>query len=293
MVRPLIRAVVPSYRPDLADLTALLDALRTAGAEPVVLANGRPALEMAESAGLAVLAPGRNAGFGPSIRWAAERLDDWDWLILANDDLRIDGYRFRTALAALGAGTRPEIVHLDEDVERRIPGPLDVLANVSLFARVLERVRPERDESSASGYRSFSCVAISRHAWELTGGLDPALPFTYEDADFVKRLLAAGGTARVVRDAGVQHERSLTSSRAVAEVLPIATWSSLLSLRKWWRPQGGLPPMLVAAALLLRIVLLPFGRADRRAHLIGIGRALKAVISGRAPSMPPYDPIKR
>jgi GT2 family glycosyltransferase len=293
MVHPSVRAVVPSYRPDLAELTALLDALRTAGADPVVLANGKPALETAERAGLPLLAPGRNAGFGPSIRWAVEHLDPWDWLILANDDLRIDGPRFAAALAELGTGDVPEIVHLDEDVERPLPGPLDVFANVSLLARAVERVRPARGAPAGGGYRSFSCVAISRRAWETTGGLDPALPFTYEDADFVKRLVAAGGSTRVAHDAGVHHERSLTSSRAVADVLPIATWSSLLYLRKWWRPRGGVAPLLVAAALLLRIVLLPFGRADRRAHLTGIGRALRAVLLGRAPSMPPYDPIRR
>lgn len=293
MVQPSIRAVVPSYRPELAELTALLGALHAAGATPVVLANGRPALETAERADLPVLAPGSNAGFGPSIRWAVDRLGPWDWLILANDDLRIDGDRLAVALSSLGTGTEAEIVHLDEDTERPLPGPLDVFANLSLLARVTERVRPRRQAPPGGGYRSFSCVAISRRAWEVTGGLDPALPFTYEDADFVKRLLTEGGTSRVLRDTGVHHERSVTSSRAVADVLPIATWSSLLYLRKWWRPRGGVPPLLVAAALVLRIVLLPFGRADRRAHLIGIGRALRAVLLGSAPSMPPYDPVRR
>lgn len=292
MVHATIRALIPSYRPDTAQLSGLMAAFEAAGAEPVVLANGAVALEVADEAGLPRLAPGRNAGFGPSIRWAVDRLEPWDWLVLANDDLRVERDGLAAALAALGDGATPEVVHLDADVERPLPGPVGVFANVSLLARVLERARPRAGATEDTGYRSFSCVAISRAAWLVTGGLDPALPFTYEDADFVRRLRAAGGRTRIAVDAGVHHERSTTSSRAVADVLPIATWSSLLYLRKWWRPRGGAAPLLVAAALVLRIALLPLGRADRRAHLTGVLRALRAVLSGRAPSMPPYDPVR-
>lgn len=285
-----IRAVVPSYRPDASSLARLVEALAVAGATPVVLANGAPALRAAQESGLPTLAPGRNIGFGPSIRWAVEQIAAWEWLLLANDDLEIDPQKLRAVLASIGAGSAAEIVHLDEDVERPLPGPLGVFANDSLLARAVERIKPGRAHPGR-GYRSFSCVLISRRAWELTGGFDPALTFTYEDADFVRRLRAAGGESRMVSGAGVVHHRSRTSSRAVADVLPIATWSSLVYLRKWWSPSGGAAPLLVAAALVIRVTLVPLGKADRSAHLIGIRRSLSAVLSGRAPSMPPYEPL--
>ena len=108
---------------------------------------------------------------------------------------------------------------------------------------------------------------------------------------------AVGGRADGLADRGaafhpegatsVRHHRSRTSSAEVERVLPVVVWSALLYLDKWEcrRTRGKL---LIALALVLRVLLVPWSRAPVGAHLRGIRASVHTLLRDAEPPLPPF-----
>jgi GT2 family glycosyltransferase len=233
----------------------------------------------------------RNGGFGASIKLGASALDKWSWLLIVNDDIVLDPERFaETATDFLRADElRADIVYFDEDQQRTIPGAFEVFMQVSLLSNVIRRI-PLRRTVTGHTYRSFSCVAISRRLWEQSGGFDPDLPFTYEDADFVRRSIELDAVQICALESGVTHSHSVSSGRYVDRVLPVATYSAAMYLdKKNGRPRSN--SLLLETALLIRVLLVPLAKSSRLKHLRGIRRAMSAVWQRQHsfPELPDYQ----
>lgn len=139
-------------------------------------------------------------------------------------------------------------------------------------------------------YQSFSMVAVSRAAWDALGGLDAAIPFTYEDADFIRRALDAGYRCVAETGTGAVHRHSVTTSQHIRAVLPVSAYSALVYLDKW-HPGHRRNAALIVAALVLRVPLAGFTRAAMGEHLRGIGAAIRAVTGGPRPELPGYGAL--
>lgn len=294
--RPSILAVIPSIAVGgFKSLEKLYKSLESCpGVNPVVMSNAeRLSLDL-EGAGISFLTQYENAGFGSSIDFAATRSNQWDWLLIVNDDIEIDLPLFECALdrhLTVEGARSPRILYFDEENARRIPTRLDVVLQVSLVGSWLsKKVRLRAEEARA--YRSFSCVAISRQLWTVLSGFDKSLPFTYEDADFVRRAYDAGFEQNLAYDSGIVHKHSISSGNHVSVVLPVATCSGALYLDKWYGHQS-FNTVLIMGALLVRLLVVPFARASTAAHLSGIANSLVAVLKRRSqmPKLPLYGDL--
>jgi GT2 family glycosyltransferase len=236
------------------------------------------------------LAIGENPGFAATIRLGAEG-DDWQWLLVVNDDVDVDVERLAPLIGSLGDrdAQANAIVYLDPVPPRRVPTVADALGGLSLLGPALARVRPAPGPvaSRSGAYRPFSFVAVSRPLWATLGGLDTEFVYTFEDADFARRAEAAGAEVSFPEDTGVRHDRYGTSSRRIAAVLPCAAWSTAVYLERLGLPRpasrGACMAALVARLPLVLASDLPAGQ-----HVRGIGGALWALVSGRRPTLPAY-----
>lgn len=237
---------------------------------------------------------GPNAGFAASINQGAALAPDFDWLVVANDDMDYDAdtfVRLARYLAAEPADGQRLIRLTGELPWRRIPGFGGVFTGLSLLEKVTYRFgRRMRTAQVAPAdpdlYPPFTLVAISAPTWRAAAGMEEALPFCYEDAWFVRRARAStGGVTLGTYDLGVHHLQSVTTGSRIDVVLPVISWSALVYLQLI-----GVPPLLARATCLLALVVrLPLslaGRANRRQHLRGIWRAVRAVAAGRPQSLP-------
>jgi GT2 family glycosyltransferase len=157
---------------------------------------------------------------------------------------------------------------------------------------VLRRVRRLRwtpvTPTPATHFGPFSIALISRPLWDALGGFDPHLIYTFEDADFGRRAVTRAAHLAFCPADRTQHKASSTSRRHVDLVLPVAVWSASNYLSKWFvGPRTA--RSLCLAALLVRCLAVPFAHLDRRTHLTGIRRAARSLVTGQAPSLPPYE----
>jgi GT2 family glycosyltransferase len=288
----MVTALIPSYAPDPESLAALTDSLRDAGIRPVVIANGRGALDACVERSIPHVCWSDNLGFGRSINRAVRELGIDDNVLVLNDDISVDAIDLATSLgeAKLFGTDRPWVLSLGEEQQRRIPNSCEIFANLSLIDRLTTRFRPRfPSRSTGPTYRAFSAVLISREAWRATGGFDERYPFTFEDSDFVRSLgLADRGAAFHIEGAtSVRHHRSRTSSAQVERVLPVVVWSALLYLDKWERRRTR-GKLLIALALVLRVLLVPWSRAPVGAHLRGIRASVQTLLRDAEPPLPPF-----
>lgn len=235
---------------------------------------------------------GRNDGFAASVIMGAA--GEWDWLVILNDDLVFDPSDLAACLSVeqLGAFDLATIVHFDNEPARQIPTWLDVFLNVSLVSNVARKVLPpgrNPHPDASNSYRSFSAVAIGRDAWDRVGGLDARYPFTYEDADFVRRATALGAQVTVMRTS-IVHLHSQTGGRFITTVLPVATWSALEYVTKWFGRRT-LHRWLLVVALGVRapiaLVTMPRPRTQMRA----VAYAARALMVDERPSLPEWHSV--
>ncbi|MDF1706231.1 MAG: hypothetical protein P1U38_15795 [Aeromicrobium sp.] len=286
-----IRAVIPSIAENCIDLEIQRGALIDSGVEVVVVANGRRLRESAAARNLPVVSSGKNGGFSASIALGAEQVGHWDWLLIVNDDVTIDLERFRQNLQRfVNEDQAAGIVYLNDEAPRPFPTRGAVFNSLSLLGAILTRIRTPSSAPDSRTYRSFSTVAISRSAWEAVGGLDPSMPFTFEDADFVRRATDLGVDSFAVTGSGADHLHSVSTGRHIASVLPVSTHSAIVYLDKWYTGLGLSNRALVAIALLIRIPLSPWTKAPKLPHLVGIARALR-VVFGVRPKLPPFEDL--
>jgi GT2 family glycosyltransferase len=270
----------------------MCDTATRAGASPVVIANSATLHHKLSSTAIPNITSRRNDGFAASIRLGAE--GNWDWLVILNDDLAFDTGDLASCLSAerLDVFDSATIVHFDDGSARHIPTRLSVLLSVSLLSNIVRRVLPRWHAARLEGketFRAFSAVAIGRDAWDRVGGLDMRYPFSYEDADFVRRARALGVQVGDM-PTGVVHLHSQTSGRFVTTVLPVATWSALEYLTKWFGNRTlhrGLLVLALGVRAPIAAATLPRPRRQVRA----VANAAKALLVDERPSLPAWDSV--
>ena len=288
-----VRVVIPSLIGDPEQLAGLCRSALQAGASPVVVANSKGLCQKLSSTSVPHLTSGVNEGFTGSIYLGAQGA--WDWLVILNDDLGFEPLDLASCLSAetLGAFDLLTIVQLDNEPARKIPTRIGVVLSVSLLSNIGRRLTPKscgtRHLDDPNSYRPFSAVAIGRDAWDRVGGLDTRYPFAYEDADFVRRSRELGVKMAVVQSR-IVHLHSQTGRRFVGAVLPVATWSALEYLTKWYGKRT-LNRWLLLIALTVRapiaLATLPWPRKQIQAVL----EAAKALAINEKPTLPEWKDV--
>lgn len=287
-----VRVVIPSLVGDVSRLASMCDTATRAGASPVVIANSARLYHRLVSTAIPHITSGRNDGFAASVILGAEV--DWDWLVILNDDLAFDPDDLASCLSAehLDAFDLATIVHFDNEPARPIPSRFDVLLSVSLLSNVARKAflrwRAPRPEGKNS-YRSFSAVAIGRLAWDGVGGFDARYPFTYEDADFVRRARTLGVQVIGTRTS-IVHLHSQTSGQFITAVLPVATWSALEYLTKWFGNRT-LHRWLLVLALGVRAPIAAMTMSRPRRQMRAVANAARALLVDDRPSLPEWESV--
>ncbi|KAA0079116.1 glycosyltransferase family 2 protein [Mycolicibacterium sp. P9-64] len=275
---------------DLPQLTSMCDTAIREGASPVVIANSSRLYRKLVAARIPHLTSRRNDGFAASVILGAE--GDWDWLVILNDDLTFDPDDLAPCLSAqtLDALHPAAIVYFDDGSARHLPTQLGVLLSVSLLSNIARRAFPRWHRTRLEGtetFRAFSAVAIGRQVWDRVGGLDSRYPFSYEDADFVRRARALGVQVSAMRT-GVVHQHSRTSGRFVTAVLPVATWSALEYLTKWFGKRT-LHRWLLVFALGVRAPIAAATMPQPRKQIRAVANAARALVADDRPSLPEWE----
>ncbi|MDZ5146133.1 glycosyltransferase family protein [Microbacterium testaceum] len=291
--QPRVVVLVPSISAHrLSDARTWLTAMRDAGFDTRVVANGATAYMESQRLLLHAMGTGSNPGFARSINSALEQVEGWDWLLLLNDDVDVEegaAQAIRDALRdAEVAGTG--VVFLGTEPDRPLPGTWGVFTSLSLLSAVRSHFPHAARRDLSRTYRSFSAVAISASAWSLVGGLDRRYVFCYEDADFIRRYRGLGGAEPLRVDAGFSHQKSASTGQHIAGVLPAIAYSADTYLRAvgvgCFRASA-----VVILALVVRSALTPFAGARIGQHLRGIARSIRCIVLRHEPSLPTYDQL--
>jgi GT2 family glycosyltransferase len=285
----MVTAVIPSYDPDPATLRTLTTALTSVGIPSVVVANGQGALDVCRAHGIRHVSWGVNLGFGRSINRAVRELHIEDDLLVLNDDVEVDSAGLLRSLdAARGFGDGPWLLSLGREQTRPTPNLWEVFSNVSLLDRITTRFRaPLPTLDGVTGFKAFSSVVISRNAWAAVDGFDERYPFAFEDADFARSVAEQGAAFHSEREVSVVHHHSRTSSAHVERVLPLVVWSARCYLGKWQGRDLSVRGVL-AAALLLRLVLMVGARAPVPSHARAVRAAALTLLRTSEPELPPF-----
>lgn len=178
----------------------------------------RAAREVATAHGWLLIEPESNSGFGGGVnlgvtRALAEGATD---VLVINPDAHIDRESLRR-LAATTAASRTTLaspVISDSDGRTWFAGIDLLLDDGTMRAR---RKRVDRDTQPFEPWLSGACLWITREVWELTGGFDDDYFLYWEDVDFSRRVVSAGGALALVEDASAVHDEGGTQ-RAEPEV---------------------------------------------------------------------------
>jgi GT2 family glycosyltransferase len=288
-------AVIPSLSRSPGELKVLTDDLRSAGFEPLVVVTGRTLDGQLSESDIPRVSPHANPGFGAAVTVGAEQ-GTWDWLAIVNDDVVFDADLLREHLRPVLARDPAERVlcYLDPVSPKAIPSVRGTVAELSLVASVVSRLRrqaaPEAEPDPRRWFRPFSFALVSRGLWDHLGGFDDRLPYTFEDADFGRRAGVSGAEVLFSQDSSVRHDRSSTSGRYLDTVLPVAAWSAAGYLQTL-----GVAPrrarLVCAAALVVRLALIPFSGSPSRKHALGTLRGARSLWLDRQPALPAYDSI--
>ncbi|WP_155855134.1 glycosyltransferase family 2 protein [Actinotalea ferrariae] len=259
----------------------------------MILPTGRALEEQLKGTDLPWFRIGRNPGFGAAVRFAVERRPALEWIGICNDDVVVSAEALGSIVQRIERGKEDsELIYFDPAPPRPFPGPIDVFTSIALLDRFRRRIPAARPaECSVLGrthYRPFSFVMIASSLWDRLGGMDPLLVYTYEDADFARRAANASVRAAFLKCDAIRHNASTTSRAHIREVLPVSTVSSLAYLQKYGCPRLFGKSLLVLA-LTIRILVVPFASASTADHLVGIGRALRAVVFGGTVALPSYQ----
>ena len=286
-----VRVVIPSLVGDVHRLASMCDTATQAGASPLVIANGARLQRELVAATVPHITSRRNDGFAASVVLGAE--GDWDWLVILNDDLVFEPSDLAPCLSEhLDAFDLASIVHFDDGTARHIPTRLGVLLSVSLLSNIGRMAFPRWHATRLEGrdtFRAFAAVAIGRHAWDRIGGLDVRYPFSYEDADFVRRARALGIQVSDMRSS-VVHLHSQTSGQFATVVLPVATWSALEYLTKWFGKRT-LHRWLLVIALGVRAPIAVVIMPRRQIQLRAVANAVRALLVDERPSLPEWESV--
>lgn len=296
-----VRLVMPTISADKLQKSAdWLDRARSLGVEVIVVCNSQSVLNYASSLDKAwTILAGGNEGFAHSINTGARSSGAWDVLFLANDDLEVNAGALSVMVAEAVAGSR-RVIAFDPDPPKRLPDPLSIFCEVSLWSAVTRRLgrHLSQDQTSQARlsklsphtYKSFSAVSIGRTIWERLGGLDERMTFCYEDSDFCSRYVMSYGLGIEAADAGLVHSHSASTKAHIATVLPVVTHSAHAYLCLHGQtPQRARAVLFLA--LILRFALLPLARAPLRAHALGVLNSMRSLWRVEPPRLPRPEDI--
>jgi GT2 family glycosyltransferase len=236
---PRISAVVVHYGPWESTERTLRSLRETAPQVPIVLvdnAGAAPPWRNREApAGVRLLSPGRNLGYGAACNLAA-RESDGDFLLFLNNDVELRTGAVEAMSAALAGEPRVAAVGsklLDSRGRPvrsifRDPTPRRVLFENLFLPRLFPGVpffhghhtayashRRARDVETLSG----AAVLVRREAFDEVGGFDEAFFFYAEESDLFLRLRRAGWRVRFEPAARAVHHGGVASAALPREEL--------------------------------------------------------------------------
>jgi N-acetylglucosaminyl-diphospho-decaprenol L-rhamnosyltransferase len=183
---------------------------------------------------VAVMALGRNLGFGPALNRAIDE-HRADPLILLNDDAAA-GPRFVEALldaAAEGVQAVAGVL-----LQERSPGLIDsagVVADRTLMG--FDHLHGEPLAAAGGGADplgpSGGAALYDRAAFEAVGGFDERIFLYYEDLDLALRLAAAGARCRLAAGATAVHAYSASLGAGSGRKFAHTGWSRGYMLRRY------------------------------------------------------------
>ena len=170
---------------------------------------------LASSCGWEAVLPETNTGFGGGMNLGAARARELgaDLLVLLNPDAVI-GRADLIRLAARAHADRLALVApVLKDSSGRIvsDGIVVCLADGSMRSRRSPRPIPP---GGTQPWLSGACLALSAELFEAVGGFDARYFLYWEDVDFSARVLAAGGSLDLARDAVAVHDEGGTHSES-------------------------------------------------------------------------------
>lgn len=234
-----ISAVVVHYGPWASTERTLRSLLRAAPQVPVLLvdnaASGPPWGDREAPAGVRLLSPGRNLGYGAACNLAA-RESASELLLFLNNDVELEEGAVGALAAALAAQPRaaavgPRLLDAERRPIRsifRAPTPRRVLFENLFLPRLFPGLpffhghhtarishRRARDVETLSG----AAVLVRREAFEEVGAFDEAFFFYAEESDLFERLRRAGWRVRFEPAARAVHHGGVASAGLPREEL--------------------------------------------------------------------------
>lgn len=170
---------------------------------------------LASTRGWETVLPQTNTGFGGGMNLGAARARELgaDLLILLNPDAVIARSDLIRLAARAHADRLALVAPVLKDSTGRIvsDGIVVCLADGSMRSRRSPRPIPP---GGTHPWLSGACLALSTELFEVTGGFDARYFLYWEDVDFSARVLAAGGSLDLARDAVAVHDEGGTHSES-------------------------------------------------------------------------------
>lgn len=171
--------------------------------------------DLAEMSGWHLITSLQNVGFGAGVNLGA----DYAWkmgatdVLLLNPDAYIDAADLEKLRVHAEAHRHDAVAPRILDSEGRIwfdGADLYLKDGLTLAARK----RSQRAHEGRWPWLTGACLFIPEPAWHLAGGFDEDYFLYWEDVDFSRRLVKAGGGLRVVEDAVAVHDEGGTQQDA-------------------------------------------------------------------------------
>ncbi len=282
---PILTAVAPHWH-DEEHLAALLRSWpRDPRFELIVVdngSNGAPVEQTVDRRNVRVLEPGRNLGFGAAVnRGAAAGRSDL--ILILNTDAQPGAGSLEALVQGMArcpdaAGLAPRLLGADGAPQtawqlRRLPA-LGTLIGYCCFSDTGARPAAEPAGGDPVEQPAACALLLRRTAFENAGGMDERFwPAWFEDVDLARRLADRGEQMLYWPDAVFHHGLGASVSRLGYGGFLAAYYRNLDRYARKHHGRGAalLLRAVLAAAALLRIVLLPL-RRPRRAR--GRGEAL-------------------
>ena len=170
---------------------------------------------LASARGWEAVLPETNTGFGGGMNLGAARARELgaDLLVLLNPDAVIARSDLIRLAARAHADRLALVAPVLKDSTGRIvsDGIVVCLADGSMRSRRSPRPIPP---GGTHPWLSGACLALSTELFEVTGGFDARYFLYWEDVDFSARVLAAGGSLDLARDAVAVHDEGGTHSES-------------------------------------------------------------------------------
>lgn len=174
-------------------------------------AEREAAVAVAKAHGWTLITPETNSGFGGGVNIGVTRAlaDGATDVLVINPDAHID----RVSLGRLASVTSASRTTLASPVITDSEGRTWFAGIDLLLDDGTMRARRKRRADDARPYEpwlSGACLWITREVWALSGGFDDEYFLYWEDVDFSRRVVSAGGRLVLVEEATAVHDEGGT-----------------------------------------------------------------------------------